>query len=85
MNRRNQVRRGAHPPAIDCGSTNSRNCAKELAFFFFRRLGRGGWIVRWDKKGDLFFLSIGNQLMKSGIEPECTIIAVEVAASPLPA
>jgi hypothetical protein len=25
----------------------------------------GGWIVRWDKKGDLFFLSIGNQLMKA--------------------
>jgi Tol biopolymer transport system component len=25
----------------------------------------GGWIVRWDKKGDLFFLTIGNQLMKA--------------------
>jgi eukaryotic-like serine/threonine-protein kinase len=25
----------------------------------------GGWIVRWDKKGDLFFLSIGNQLLKA--------------------
>ena len=25
----------------------------------------GGWVVRWDKKGDLFFLSIGNQLMKA--------------------
>jgi eukaryotic-like serine/threonine-protein kinase len=25
----------------------------------------GGWIVRWDKKGELFFLSIGNQLMKA--------------------
>jgi Tol biopolymer transport system component len=25
----------------------------------------GGWIVRWDKKGDLFFLSIGNQVMKA--------------------
>jgi eukaryotic-like serine/threonine-protein kinase len=25
----------------------------------------GGWAVRWDKKGDLFFLSIGNQLMKA--------------------
>jgi len=25
----------------------------------------GAWIVRWDKKGDLFFLSIGNQLMKA--------------------
>jgi len=26
---------------------------------------RGGWIVRWDKKGDLFFLTTGNQLMKA--------------------
>ena len=25
----------------------------------------GGWIVRWDNKGDLFFLTIGNQLMKA--------------------
>jgi hypothetical protein len=25
----------------------------------------GGWIVRWDKKGDLFFLTTGNQLMKA--------------------
>jgi Tol biopolymer transport system component len=25
----------------------------------------GGWDVRWDKKGDLFFLSIGSQLMKA--------------------
>jgi eukaryotic-like serine/threonine-protein kinase len=25
----------------------------------------GGWVVRWDKKADLFFLSIGNQLMKA--------------------
>ena len=25
----------------------------------------GGWLVRWDKKGDLFFLSAGNQLMKA--------------------
>ena len=25
----------------------------------------GGWLVRWDKKGDLFFLTIGNQLMKA--------------------
>jgi Tol biopolymer transport system component len=25
----------------------------------------GGWLVRWDKKGDLFFLSTGNQLMKA--------------------
>jgi eukaryotic-like serine/threonine-protein kinase len=25
----------------------------------------GGWIVRWDNKGELFFLSIGNQLMKA--------------------
>ena len=25
----------------------------------------GGWIVRWDKKGDLFFLSIGDQVMKA--------------------
>jgi len=25
----------------------------------------GGWVVRWDKKGDLFFLSTGNQLMKA--------------------
>src|SRR5260370_17479048 len=25
----------------------------------------GGWIVRWDKKGDLFFLTIGNQLTKA--------------------
>jgi hypothetical protein len=25
----------------------------------------GGWEVRWDKKGDLFFLSTGNQLMKA--------------------
>ncbi len=25
----------------------------------------GGWVVRWDKKGDLYFLSIGNQLMKA--------------------
>ena len=25
----------------------------------------GGWIVRWDKKGDLFFLTIGNQLMRA--------------------
>src|SRR5258707_12367266 len=41
INRRNRVRREAHPPAIDCGSTNGRNCAKELAFFFLRRLGGG--------------------------------------------
>jgi eukaryotic-like serine/threonine-protein kinase len=26
---------------------------------------RGGWIVRWDKKGDLFFLTTGNQVMKA--------------------
>ena len=25
----------------------------------------GGWIVRWDKKGDLFFLTTGNQLTKA--------------------
>jgi Tol biopolymer transport system component len=25
----------------------------------------GGWVVRWDKKGDLFFLTTGNQLMKA--------------------
>ncbi len=25
----------------------------------------GGWLVRWDKKGDLFFLTTGNQLMKA--------------------
>lgn len=25
----------------------------------------GGWAVRWDKKGALFFSSIGNQLMKA--------------------
>jgi Tol biopolymer transport system component len=25
----------------------------------------GGWAVRWDKKGELFFSSIGNQLMKA--------------------
>ena len=25
----------------------------------------GGWIVRWDKKGDLFFLTTGNQRMKA--------------------
>jgi eukaryotic-like serine/threonine-protein kinase len=25
----------------------------------------GGWEVRWDKKGDLYFLSTGNQLMKA--------------------
>jgi Tol biopolymer transport system component len=24
----------------------------------------GGWLLRWDKKGDLFFLTTGNQLMK---------------------
>jgi hypothetical protein len=26
---------------------------------------RGGWLVRWDKKGDLFFLTTGNQLTKA--------------------
>lgn len=25
----------------------------------------GGWLVRWDKKGNLFYMSIGNQLMKA--------------------
>jgi hypothetical protein len=25
----------------------------------------GGWLVRWDKKGDLFFLTIGNQVTKA--------------------
>ena len=25
----------------------------------------GGWLVRWDKKGELFFLTTGNQLMKA--------------------
>ena len=25
----------------------------------------GGWIVRWDKKGNLFFFTTGNQLMKA--------------------
>jgi hypothetical protein len=25
----------------------------------------GGWIVRWGKKGDLFFLTTGNQVMKA--------------------
>jgi eukaryotic-like serine/threonine-protein kinase len=25
----------------------------------------GGWLVRWDKKGDLFFLTTGNQLTKA--------------------
>jgi WD40 repeat protein len=25
----------------------------------------GGWLIRWDKKGNLFFLSPGNQLMKA--------------------
>jgi serine/threonine protein kinase len=25
----------------------------------------GGWLVRWDKKGDLFYMTIGNQLMKA--------------------
>jgi len=25
----------------------------------------GGWIVHWDKKGDLFFFTTGNQLMKA--------------------
>ena len=25
----------------------------------------GGWIVRWDQKGDLFFFTTGNQLMKA--------------------
>jgi hypothetical protein len=26
---------------------------------------RGGWLVRWDKKGDLFFLTTGNQVTKA--------------------
>jgi len=25
----------------------------------------GGWLVRWDKKGDLFFLTTGNQVTKA--------------------
>jgi Tol biopolymer transport system component len=26
---------------------------------------KGGWLVRWDKKGDLFFLTTGNQVIKA--------------------
>jgi eukaryotic-like serine/threonine-protein kinase len=36
----------------------------------------GGWIVRWDKKGDLFFLTTGNQLMK--VELKLTAQSLEV-------
>lgn len=28
----------------------------------------GGWIVRWDKNGDLFFLTTGNQLTKAELD-----------------
>lgn len=37
----------------------------------------GGWIVRWDKKGDLFFLSIGNQLMKAELNLSGQSLQVE--------
>jgi hypothetical protein len=30
---------------------------------------RGGWLVRWDKKGDLFFLTTGNQVTEAELNP----------------
>jgi hypothetical protein len=44
----------------------------------------GGWLVRWDKKGDLFFLTTGNQVTKSGIKSRRAIAAGEISTSPLP-
>jgi len=37
----------------------------------------GGWIVRWDKKGDLFFLTTGNQLMKAELNLSAQSLQVE--------
>jgi Tol biopolymer transport system component len=37
----------------------------------------GGWLVRWDKKGDLFFLSTGNQLMKAELNLSAQALRVK--------
>ena len=44
----------------------------------------GGWDVCWDKKGDLYFLSTGNQLMKAELNLSGAILAGEVSAPSLP-
>jgi eukaryotic-like serine/threonine-protein kinase len=37
----------------------------------------GGWLVRWDKKGDLFFLSTGNQLTKAELNLSAQALRVK--------
>ncbi|MEY2413317.1 MAG: eukaryotic-like serine/threonine-protein kinase [Acidobacteriaceae bacterium] len=37
----------------------------------------GGWLVRWDKKGDLFYMSIGNQLMKAELSLDAQSLQVK--------
>ncbi len=43
----------------------------------------GGWVVRWDKKGDLFFLEHWQPTDEGGIESERAILAGEVPAPSL--
>jgi eukaryotic-like serine/threonine-protein kinase len=37
----------------------------------------GGWLVRWDKKGHLYFLSMGNRLMEADLETSGSSLRVK--------
>ena len=44
----------------------------------------GGWALRWDKRGDLFYLSTGNQLMKAELTLSAQSIQVKSLAPLFP-